>query len=107
MGIEGNQQLRRMRVESLDQLRVMANRDAPIDIGISFQLGKEALRSSKRVQYRRNRNGRHWWMWEGISDTERYYTEPQLRRHTNVVEAIEKGAFYCELDVNAHADGGP
>jgi len=101
MNLEGNQRSMRVRIESLDQLRVMANRDEPVDIGITFQRGDEVLRSSKRIHYRRNRNGRHWFLWEGITDTERYYTTPQLRRQTNIVEAIEKGACSCEIDLHA------
>ena len=106
MSIEGNQRCKRVRIESLDQLRVIANRFDPVDIGILYNpieiAGQQVTpRSSKLIQYRRNRNGRHWWIHSMSDSSERYYTEPQLRRQTNIVEAIEKGALYREIDLNA------
>ncbi len=87
--------IRRVQVESLDQLRIMAQR--PIDAHILLNDGTP--RSSKRIQYQHNRNGRHWWMYEHIGDSERYYTERQFASSTNIVEAIGKAALYVELDI--------
>ncbi len=87
--------IRRVQVESLDQLRIMAQR--PIDAHILLNDGTP--RSSKRIQYQHNRNGRHWWMYESIGDSERYYTERQFASSTNIVEAIGKAALYVELDI--------
>ncbi len=85
----------RVQVESLDQLRIMAQR--PIDAYIL--LGAEQARSSKRIQYQHSRNGRHWWMYDYLSDSERYYTERQFANDTNVVAAIGKAALYVELEL--------
>jgi len=87
--------IRRVQVESLDQLRIMAQR--PIDAHILLNDGTP--RSSKRIQYQHNRNGRHWWMYESIGDSERYYTERQFASSTNIVEAIGKAALYVELEI--------
>jgi len=86
--------VRRVQVESLDQFRIMAQR--PIEAYIL--LGDGTPRSSKRIQYQHNRNGRHWWMYEYIGDSERYYTERQFASSTNIVEAIGKAALYVELE---------
>ena len=88
--------VRRFQVESLDQLRIMAQR--PVDAFILFKRGDDSARSSKRIQYQHNRNGRHWWMYESVGDSERYYTERQFASSTNIVEAIGKAALYVELE---------
>ena len=88
--------VRRVQVESLDQFRIMAQR--PVDAYIEL-LDDGTARSSKRIQYQHNRNGRHWWMYESIGDSERYYTERQFASSTNIVEAIGKAALYVELDI--------
>jgi hypothetical protein len=88
--------VRRVQVESLDQFRIMAQR--PIDAYILLSDGTP--RSSKRIQYQHNRNGRHWWMYEYVGDSERYCTERQFASSTNVVEAIGKAALYVELDID-------
>ena len=85
----------RVQVESLDQLRIMAQR--PIEAYIL--LGDGTARSSKRIQYQHNRNGRHWWMYDYMGDSERYYTERQFARDTNIVTAIGKAALYVELEL--------
>ena len=87
--------VRRVQVESLDQFRIMAQ--CPIDAHILLNDGTP--RSSKRIQYQHNRNGRHWWMYESIGDSERYYTERQFASSTNIVEAIGKAALYVELEI--------
>ncbi len=84
----------RLQVESLDQFRIMAQR--PLDAYIV--LGDGAAQSCKRIQYQHSRNGRHWWMYESIGDSERYYTERQFASSTSIVEAIGKAALYVELD---------
>lgn len=83
-----------VQVESLDQLRIMAQR--PLEAYIV--LGDGTARSSKRIQYQHKRNGRHWWMYESIGDSERYYTERQFANSTTIVEAIGKAALYVELE---------
>jgi hypothetical protein len=88
--------VRRFQVESLDQLRIMAQR--PVDAYILLVRGDDSARSSKRIQYQHNRNGRHWWMYESVGDSERYYTERQFASSTNIVEAIGKAALYVELE---------
>jgi hypothetical protein len=89
--------VRRMQAESLDQFRMMAQR--PIEAYIL--LGDDCRsRSSKRIQYQHNRIGRHWWKYEYIGDSERYYTERQFASSTNIVEAIGKAALYVELDMD-------
>jgi len=88
--------VRRFQLESLDQLRIMAQR--PVDAFILFERGDDSARSSKRIQYQHNRNGRHWWMYESVGDSERYYTERQFASSTNIVEAIGKAALYVELE---------
>ncbi len=87
--------VRRVQVESLDQFRIMAQR--PVDAYIEL-LDDGTARSSKRIQYQHNRNGRHWWMYEYIGDSERYYTERQFASSTSIVEAIGKAALYVGLD---------
>ena len=84
----------RVQVESLDQFRIMAQR--PVEIYVS--LGDGTVQGSKRIQYQHNRNGRHWWMYESVGDSERYYTERQFASSTNIVEAIGKAALYVELE---------
>jgi hypothetical protein len=86
--------VRRVQVESLDQFRIMAQR--PVDVYIL--LGAGAISSSKRIQYQHNRNGRHWWMYDYMGDSEHYYTERELASSTNIVEAIGKAALYVELE---------
>ena len=88
--------VRRFQVESLDQLRIMAQR--PVDAFILFEHGDDSARSSKRIQYQHNRNGRHWWMYESVGDSERYSTERQFASSTTIVEAIGKAALYVELE---------
>ena len=88
--------VRRFQVESLDQLRIMAQR--PVDAYILFERGDDSARSSKRIQYQHNRNGRYWWMYESVGDSERYYTERQFASSANIVEAIGKAALYVELE---------
>ncbi len=102
--IEKHGHTRRFHVESLDQLRVMANRFDPLAIAIRYgpvDVASEPIVfvSSKLIQYRRSRNGRHWWMHSMGDGSEGYYTEPQLRRRTTIVDAIAKGSLYAELDV--------
>ena len=88
--------MRRVKVESIEQLRLMARH--PIDIDVLLGLaGEGALVSSKRIQYQRSGSGRrHWWLYEAIR-AERYYTERQLMQETSIVRAIEKGALYVQL----------
>jgi hypothetical protein len=88
--------VRRFQVESLDQLRIMAQR--PVDAYILFERGDDSARSSKRIQYQHTRNGRHWWMYESVGESERYYTERQFASSTTIVEAIGKAALYVELE---------
>ena len=88
--------VRRVQVESLDQFRIMAQR--PVDAFILFERGDDSARSSKRIQYQHNRNGRHWWMYDYTGDSEHYYTERQFASDTNIVEAIGKAALYVELE---------
>jgi hypothetical protein len=88
--------VRRVQVESLDQFRIMAQH--PVDAYILLDDG--TARSSKRIHFQHNRNGRHWWMYEYVVDSERYYTERQFASSTNIVEAIGKAALYVELDMN-------
>jgi predicted transcriptional regulator len=90
----GEFNVRRVQVESLDQFRIMAQR--PVEVYVL--LGDGTVHSSKRVQYQHNRNGRHWWMYESVGDSERYYTERQFTSDTNIVEAIGKAALYVEVD---------
>ncbi len=85
----------RLQVESLDQLRIMAQR--PVEAFIA--LGDGSIRSSKCIHYQHSRNGRHWWMFEYITSTERYYTERQFADETNIVAAIGKAALYVELEL--------
>ena len=88
--------MRRVKVESIEQLRLMARH--PIDIDVLLEsAGEGALVSSKRIQYQRSGSGRHWWLYEAISGAERYYTERQLMQETSIVRAIEKGAVYVQL----------
>ena len=106
MSEERTQHIQQFCIESLDQLRVMANRDDPLDIAIRYGpvdvAGKPSVFvASKLIQYRRNRNGRHWWVCSMIDGSEFYYTEPQLRRNTNILEAVAKGALYAEIDMAA------
>ena len=91
--------LRRVQVESLDQLRTMAQRPIEAYILVGELLTENAFRSSKSIHYQHNRNGRHWWMYESIGDSERYYTERQFASDTNIVEAIGKAALYVEIDI--------
>ena len=84
----------RLQIESLDQLRIAAQQ--PVEAYIL--LGAGAVRSNKQIHYEHSRNGRHWWMYEDVSDTERYYTERQFANNTNIVEAIGKGALYIMVD---------
>jgi len=86
----------RVQVESLNQFRIMARH--PIDAYIL--LGDGTPRSSKCIQYQHSRNGRHWWMYEYVGDSERYYTERQFADETNIVAAIGKAALYVELDTD-------
>src|SRR6266702_4766809 len=96
---EGEFNVRRVQVESLDQFRIMAQR--PVDAYILLDvLDDGTARSSKRIQYQHNRNGRHWWMYDYMGDSERYYTERQFASSKNIVEAIGKAALYVELDTD-------
>src|SRR5947209_10596724 len=84
----------RVQIESLDQLRIMAQR--PVEAFLA--LGDGSIRSSKCLHYQHSRNGRHWWVFEYITSTERYYTERQFADETNVVAAIGQAALYVEFD---------
>jgi hypothetical protein len=86
---------RRFQVESLDQFRIMAQR--PVEAVVLLADG--TARSSKRIQYQHSRNGRHWWMYDYMGDSERYYTERQFASSTTIVEAIGKAALYVELEL--------
>ncbi len=83
-----------VRVESLDQFRIMAQ--CPVEVYVL--LGDGAVHSSKRIQYQHSRNGWHWWMYDYVGDSERYYTVRQFASNANIVEAIGKAALYVELD---------
>jgi hypothetical protein len=87
----------RVQVESLDQFRIMAQR--PVEAYVLLGDGAEGtFWSSKRVQYQHNRNGRHWWLYDYVGDSERYYTERQFANSTIIVEAIGKAALYVEVE---------
>jgi hypothetical protein len=96
--MENNLSLRRVQVESLDQFRIMAQRPVEAYILLNAIFADGMARSSKRIQYQHSRNGRHWWMYECVGDSEHYYTERQFAHSTNIVEAIGKAALYVELD---------
>jgi hypothetical protein len=91
---EGEYKALRVQVESLDQFRIMAQRSVEAYV----LLGEGAVQGCKRIQYQYNRNGRHWWMYDYVGDSERYYTERQFASNTDIVEAIGKAALYAELD---------
>jgi hypothetical protein len=96
---EGEFNVRRVQVESLDQFRIMAQRT--VEAYILLADGDEGtIWSSKRVQYQHSRNGRYWWMYDYIGDSECCYTERQFASSTNIVEAIGKAALYVELDTD-------
>ncbi len=86
-------QIHWQKIASVEHLRELAGGDEAIDIVLLLSGG---IRSSKRITYCWKKNGRHWWVWEGISDAEGYYTERQLARHTNIVTAIAQGTLYAE-----------
>lgn len=89
----------RVQVESLDQFRIMAQR--PVEAYVLLaDSSNGTVWSSKRIQYLHNRNGRHWWMYDYMGDSERYYTERQFANSTNIVEAIGKAALYVELELD-------
>jgi hypothetical protein len=95
--IEGEFNVLRVRVESLDQFRIMAQR--PVEAYVLLVDGAEGrVWSSRRIQYQHSRNGRHWWMYDYTGDSECYYTERQFASCTNIVEAIGKAALYVELE---------
>lgn len=77
-------------IMSLEQLRILASAEDAIDIEVVIRPG--VLRSSKRIQYAKNRNGRHWWLLEYESG--RFYTEHQLTTQTTILTAIEKHAIF-------------
>jgi hypothetical protein len=78
---EGECNVPRLQVESLDQFSIMAHRSVESYV----LLGDGTVRSSKGVQYQHSRNGRHWWMYDYVGDSERYYTEWQSASNTNIV----------------------
>jgi hypothetical protein len=87
-------QVRWQKVESVEHLRELAGGDEAIDIVLLLRGG---FRSSKCIAYCWKRNGRHWWVWEGISDAEGYYTQGQLAKYTNIVAAIALGTLFAEM----------
>lgn len=84
----------RVQVESLDQFRIIAQH--PVEVYVL--LGEGTVQSGKSVQYQHSRNGRHWWLYDYVGDSERYYTERQFASNTNIVEAIGKAALYVEVE---------
>jgi hypothetical protein len=87
-------QVRWKKVASVEHLRELAGGDEAIDVVLLLRGG---VRSSKRIAFCWKKNGRHWWVWEGISDAEGYYTERQLAKYTNIVTAIALGALFAEM----------
>jgi len=84
---------RYLRIESLEQLAKLSDQFTPLECFLVLNGG---FRSTKYVQYRWSRNGRHWWIEHSIDDTEGYLTGPQLERWTHIPEAIRKWAFYAD-----------
>jgi hypothetical protein len=85
----------RVRITSLEMLRHLADGPTPIDVSLALNGG---VLSRKRIQYRHHKNGRHWWLYEGISDTESWLTGSQLDQWTHVPLGIERGCLLLELE---------
>jgi hypothetical protein len=84
-------------IESLDHLHKVANgEDGQPSVEVNLLVGIGGF-TRKYVQWRHNRNGRHWWVEEG-GDDGCYYTDPQLARETNIIEGIEKRALILVED---------
>lgn len=80
-------------ITSLEQLRALATSEEPLEIVLTLRPG--LAHSRKRIRYARKRNGRHWCLWE--YETDQFYTEPQLLKHTQIATAIERHALFAEV----------
>jgi uncharacterized membrane protein len=86
--------MKTIKVSSLDHLKKLCTKkpDEVIDIILHLNGG---LRSSKTIAYYDNK----WDVFNLIdSSSQEELTDEQLSTETNIVEGIEKGALYAEID---------
>src|SRR5260370_42542980 len=93
-------QVRWKKVASVEHLRELAGGDEAIDVVLLLRGG---IRSSKRIAFCWKKNGRHWWVWEGISDPEGYYTERQLAQYTHIGTEIDLVALFSKTCPELHS----
>jgi hypothetical protein len=75
-------------VKNLGELKEMAS----IQSFEGYILLKFGVRSSKHIEY--NPEEDSWYIYNYIDDTEQRVNTKELRKMTNIVEALEKGALF-------------
>jgi len=83
-----------LKVETIDELKFICN-DDPQDF---FILLSHGLISRKRIFY--DDISELFFVEDMVTSSSQEYTLQQLKTNTNIVNAIEKGAFYLEADEN-------
>lgn len=74
------------KVKDLKELRKLCRKEDGEDFFISFGIA----RSSKHISY----DGNFWYIYNEIDDSEQTLTTRELKRETNLIEALDKGALY-------------
>jgi len=76
-------------VKSVEELKKLAKVEDGAEF---FVLLSRGLRSSKRIAW--DEPSKSFCILNEIDDTHQYLTEKELATETNIVKAIEKGAFF-------------
>lgn len=77
------------RIETFEELKVLASQDDLIDCFIMFDGG---LRSSKQLEYDVDRD--EWYVFNEIDGEEQFLSTDDLAEETNIIEALNKGNLY-------------
>ena len=77
------------RIETLEELKVLASQNGLIDCFIMFDGG---LRSSKQLEYDVDRD--EWYVFNEIDGEEQFLSTDDLAEETNIIEALNKGNLY-------------
>lgn len=74
------------KIKDLKELKKLCRKDG----GEEFFISLGIARSSKHINY----DGNFWYVYNEIDDSEQTLTTRELKRDTNIIEALEKGALY-------------
>jgi len=79
-------------ITSLRELKQLASKETSNEEGEDFFISFGVARSSKHIYY----DGNLWYIYNAIDDSEQTLTTRELKRDTNIIEAIEKGSLYLD-----------